>query len=303
MRQQELEHVFKPKNQEQINSVNKMIADARRKRAEERRKNARAVKSDGLFSTLSQAYVAGEQNDTDKQLEYASSLMEEAQNITNEAKKKGNTNFFSGFARGFKDAPLDGWAMGLQDLKNYSAAKKVLDKVDKGEQLNPAEDALMQALVTNAATKMYYSGDLGRGYKAGGVTAESLPFMLDMIAGMGTIQAVTKPASKAIVKYATEKAAKYGLGKATTGLAKGAARTIAGLGDVAAHTATFGSARAAADYQRRGMGDIQVAPNTDGTVSYAGRNNVQTGAEAIAKSVISTAAETGTELLLSLIHI
>lgn len=297
MRQQELEHVFKPKNQEQINSVNKMIADARRKRAEERRKNARAVKSDGLFSTLSQAYVAGEQNDTDKQLEYASSLMEEAQNITNEAKKKGNTNFFAGFARGFKDAPLDGWAMGLQDLKNYSAAKKVLDKVDKGEQLNPAEDALMQALVTNAATKMYYSGDLGRGYKAGSVTAESLPFMLDMIAGMGTIQAVTKPASKALVKYATEKAAKYGLGKATTGLAKGAARTIAGLGDVAAHTATFGGARVAADYQRRGMGDIQVSPNMDGTVSYAGRDNVQTGAEAIAKSAISTAAETGTELL------
>lgn len=297
MRQQEIEHVFKPKNQEQINSVNKMIADARRKRAEERRENARAVKSDGLFSTLSQAYVAGEQNDTDKQLEYASSLMEEAQNITNEAKKKGNTNFFSGFARGFKDAPLDGWAMGLQDLKNYSAAKKVLDKVDKGEQLNPAEDALMQALVTNAATKMYYSGDLGRGYKAGSVTAESLPFMLDMIAGMGTIQAVTKPASKAIVKYATEKAAKYGLGKATTGLAKGAARTIAGLGDVAAHTATFGGARVAADYQRRGMGDIQVSPNMDGTVSYAGRDNVQTGAEAIAKSAISTAAETGTELL------
>lgn len=297
MRQQEFEHVFKPKNQEQINAVNKMIADARRQRAEERNRNAKAVKSDGLFSTLSQAYVAGEQNDTDKQLEYASTLMEEAQNITNESKKKGNTNFFSGFARGFKNAPLDGWAMGLQDLKNYSAAKKVLDKVDKGEQLNPAEDALMQALVTNAATKMYYSGDLGRGYKAGSVTAESLPFMLDMIAGMGTIQAVTKPASKALVKYATEKAAKYGLGKATTGLAKGAARTITGLGDVAAHTATFGGARVAADYQRRGMGDIQVSPNMDGTVSYAGRDNVQTGAEAIAKSAISTAAETGTELL------
>ena len=297
MRQQELEHVFKPKNQEQINSVNKMIADARRQRAEERRKNTKAVKSDGLFSTLSQAYAAGEQNDTDKQLEYASTLMEEAQNITNEAKKKGNTNFFAGYARAFKDSPLDVWSMGLQDLKNYSAAKKVLDKVDKGEQLNPAEDALMQALVTNAATKMYYSGDLGRGYKTGRATAESLPFMLDMIAGMGAIQAVTKPASKALVKYATEKAAKYGLGKATTGLARGAARTIAGLGDVAAHTATFGSARVAADYQRRGMGDIQVSPNTDGTVSYAGRDNIQTGAEAIAKSVISTAAETGTELL------
>lgn len=297
MRQQELEHVFKPKNQEQIDSVRQLINSARQQRVKERQQRVKSAGGGGIFSTMSQAYLAGEQNDTDKQLEYASTLIEQAQNITNEAKKKGNTNFFSGFARGFKDAPLDGWAMGLQDLKNYSAAKKVMDKVDRGEELSPSEDALMQALVTNAATQMYYSGDLGRGYKAGGVTAESLPFMLDMIAGMGTIQSVTKPASKALVKYATEKAAKMGLGRATTGLAKGAARTAAGLGDVAAHTATFGGARVAADYQRRGLGDVQVSPEQDGTVSYAGRDNVQTGAEAIGKSVVSTAAETGSELL------
>lgn len=297
MKQQELEHVFKPKNQEQIDSVRQLINSARQERVKERQQRVKSAGGGGIFSTMSQAYLAGEQNDADKQLEYASTLIEQAQNITNEAKKKGNTNFFAGFARGFKDAPLDGWAMGLQDLKNYSAAKKVMDKVDRGEELSPSEDALMQALVTNAATQMYYSGDLGRGYKAGGVTAESLPFMLDMIAGMGTIQAVTKPASKALVKYATEKAAKMGLGRATTGLAKGAARTAAGLGDVAAHTATFGGARVAADYQRRGLGDVQVSPEQDGTVSYAGRDNVQTGAEAIGKSVVSTAAETGSELL------
>ena len=297
MKQQELEHVFKPKNQEQIDSVRHLINSARQQRVKERQQRVKSAGGGGIFSTMSQAYLAGEQNDADKQLEYASTVIEQAQNITNEAKKKGNTNFFSGFARGFKDAPLDGLAMGLQDLKNYSAAKKVMDKVDRGEELSPSEDALMQALVTNAATQMYYSGDLGRGYKAGGVTAESLPFMLDMIAGMGTIQAVTKPASKALVKYATEKAAKMGLGRATTGLAKGAARTAAGLGDVAAHTATFGGARVAADYQRRGLGDVQVSPEQDGTVSYAGRDNVQTGAEAIGKSVVSTAAETGSELL------
>lgn len=296
MKEQNLE-LFKRQNQEQINSVNELINAARQERAKERQQRVRSVGDGGIFSTMSQAYLAGEQNDTDKQLEYASTLMEQAQNITNEAKKKGNTNFFAGFARGFKDAPLDGWAMGLQDLKNYSAAKKVMDKVDKGEELTPSEDALMQALVTNAATQMYYSGDLGRGYKAGGVTAESLPFMFDMIAGMGAVQALTKPASKAIVKYAADKAAQMGLGRATTGLAKGAARTVAGLGDVAAHTATFGSARVAADYQRRGLGDVQVKPNADGTVSYDGRENVQTGAEALGKSIISTAAETGSELL------
>lgn len=296
MKEQNLE-LFKRQNQEQINSVNELINAARQERAKERQQRVRSVGDGGIFSTMSQAYLAGEQNDTDKQLEYASTLMEQAQNITNEAKKKGNTNFFAGFARGFKDAPLDGWAMGLQDLKNYSAAKKVMDKVDKGEELTPSEDALMQALVTNAATQMYYAGDLGRGYKAGGVTAESLPFMLDMIAGMGAVQALTKPASKAIVKYAADKAAQMGLGRATTGLAKGAARTVSGLGDVAAHTATFGSARVAADYQRRGLGDVQVKPNADGTVSYDGRENVQTGAEALGKSIISTAAETGSELL------
>lgn len=296
MKEQNLE-LFKRQNQEQINSVNELINAARQERAKERQQRVRSVGDGGIFSTMSQAYLAGEQNDTDKQLEYASTLIEQAQNITNEAKKKGNTNFFAGFARGFKDAPLDGWAMGLQDLKNYSAAKKVMDKVDKGEELTPSEDALMQALVTNAATQMYYSGDLGRGYKAGGVTAESLPFMLDMIAGMGAVQALTKPASKAIVKYAADKAAQMGLGRATIGLAKGAARTVAGLGDVAAHTATFGSARVAADYQRRGLGDVQVKPNADGTVSYDGRENVQTGAEALGKSIISTAAETGSELL------
>lgn len=296
MKEQNLE-LFKRQNQEQINSVNELINAARQERAKERQQRVRSVGDGGIFSTMSQAYLAGEQNDTDKQLEYASTLMEQAQNITNEAKKKGNTNFFAGFARGFKDAPLDGWAMGLQDLKNYSAAKKVMDKVDKGEELTPSEDALMQALVTNAATQMYYAGDLGRGYKAGGVTAESLPFMLDMIAGMGAVQSLTKPASKAIVKYAADKAAQMGLGRATTGLAKGAARTVAGLGDVAAHTATFGSARVAADYQRRGLGDVQVKPNADGTVSYDGRENVQTGAEALGKSIISTAAETGSELL------
>lgn len=296
MKEQNLE-LFKRQNQEQINSVNELINAARQERAKERQQRVRSVGDGGIFSTMSQAYLAGEQNDTDKQLEYATTLMEQAQNITNEAKKKGNTNFFASFARGFKDAPLDGWAMGLQDLKNYSAVKKVMDKVDKGEELTPSEDALMQALVTNAATQMYYAGDLGRGYKAGGVTAESLPFMLDMIAGMGAVQALTKPASKAIVKYAADKAAQMGLGRATTGLAKGAARTVAGLGDVAAHTATFGSARVAADYQRRGLGDVQVKPNADRTVSYDGRENVQTGAEALGKSIISTAAETGSELL------
>lgn len=299
MRQQEIEHVFKPKNQEQINTVRNLIEEQNKRL--DKRLSIHSGSGNNAFNALANSTRYNRETSDDRNqkavLGYAEKLIEQAQNITDEAKRKGNTNFLAGFYRGFRDTPLDVWAMGLANLRDYAVANQVMDKVDKGKKLNPAEDALMQALVTNAATQMYYAGDLGRGYKTGGAIHESLPFMLDMLLGMGTIQAVTKPAAKSLLKYATEKAAKYGLGKATTGLAKGAARTISGLRDVAAHTATFGSQRVAADYLRRGLGDIKVKPNEDGTVSYDGRENIQTGGEAIGKAIVSTAAETGSELL------
>ena len=299
MKQQELEHVFKPKNQEQINTVRNLIEEQNKRL--DKRLSIHSGSGNNAFNALANSTRYNRETSYDRNqkavLGYAEKLIEQAQNFTDQAKKKGNTNFVSNLARGIRDTPLDVWAMGLADLRDYAVAKKVMDKVDKGEELNPAEDALMQALVTNAATQMYYTGDLGRGYKAGSMIGESLPFIADMLLGMGTIQAVTKPAAKSLLKYATEKAVKYGLGKATTGLAKGAARTISGLRDVAAHTATFGSQRVAADYLRRGLGDIQVKPNEDGTVSYDGRENIQTGGEAIGKAIVSTAAETGSELL------
>ena len=299
MRQQELEHVFRPKNQEQINTVRNLIEEQNKRL--DKRLSIHSGSENNAFNALANSTRYNRETSDDRNqkavLGYAEKLIEQAQNFTDQAKKKGNTNFVSNLARGIRDTPLDVWAMGLADLRDYAVAKKVMDKVDKGEELNPAEDALMQALVTNAATQMYYAGDLGRGYKAGSMIGESLPFIADMLLGMGTIQAVTKPAAKSLLKYATEKAVKYGLGKATTGLAKGAARTISGLRDVAAHTATFGSQRVAADYLRRGLGDIQVKPNEDGTVSYDGRENIQTGGEAIGKAIVSTAAETGSELL------
>lgn len=299
MRQQELEHVFKPKNQEQINTVRNLIEEQNKRL--DKRLSIHSGSGNNAFNALANSTRYNMETSDDRNqkavLGYAEKLIEQAQNFTDQAKRKGNTNFVSNLARGIRDTPLDVWAMGLADLRDYAVAKKVMDKVDKGEELNPAEDALMQALVTNAATQMYYTGDLGRGYKAGSMIGESLPFIADMLLGMGTIQAVTKPAAKSLLKYATEKAVKYGLGKATTGLAKGAARTISGLRDVAAHTATFGSQRVAADYLRRGLGDIQVKPNEDGTVSYDGRENIQTGGEALGKSIVSTAAEAGSELL------
>lgn len=275
------------------------IKDARMKRAQERMKETRKAGGDGLFSTLSQAYVAGSMNDEDRQLEYANTLLEEAKNISQAAADNKDNNFFENFAQGFKDAPLDGWAMGIQDFKNASAAKKVVDKIEKGEELNEAEDALMQAMVVNAAAKMYNADNVGRGYTVGQITSQSLPFMLDMIVGMGATQAATKPFSRALLKYATKKAREIGAKKGSVDmmLRRGLAKGVSSIQDAALHTATFGGARVGADYLARQVGQTKTGVDLAGAPTYEGQTGQQYGAEALGKAFISTGAESWSELV------
>lgn len=290
-------YLLNEQNKAEFDRVDDMIKAARSQRAAERQLKTKEVGGSGLFSTLSQAYVAGEQNETDRQLEYASTLLDEARKVTAQAERSGKQNFFQNFAQGFTDSPLDTWTLGLQDLKNMSAANKVVDKVNSGSSLTPSEEALMQAMVVNAASKMYNDEKLGIGYNVGSITAQSLPFMLNMIVGMGAVQSVTKPASKALLKYATDKLTEMGVKGFGKALGRGAARTVSGLGDVAFHTATFGAPLVAADYERRQLGQTVVGVDASGRPTYKGQEGQQTGAEAFGKAVVSTAAETGSELV------
>ena len=290
-------YLLNEQNKAEFDRVDDMIKAARSQRAAERQLKAKEVGGSGLFSTLSQAYVAGEQNETDRQLEYASTLLDEARKVTAQADRSGKQNFFQNFGQGFTDSPLDAWTLGLQDLKNMSAANKVVDKVNSGSSLTPSEEALMQAMVVNAASKMYNDEKLGMGYNVGSITAQSLPFMLDMIVGMGAVQSVTRPASKALLKYATDKLTEMGVKGFGKALGRGAARTVSGLGDVAFHTATFGAPRVAADYERRQLGQTVTGVDASGRPTYEGQEGQQTGAEAFGKAVVSTAAETGSELV------
>lgn len=290
-------YLLNEQNKAEFDRVDDMIKAARSQRAAERQLKAKEVGGSGLFSTLSQAYVAGEQNETDRQLEYASTLLDEARKVTAQADRSGKQNFFQNFGQGFTDSPLDAWTLGLQDLKNMSAANKVVDKVNSGSSLTPSEEALMQAMVVNAASKMYNDEKLGMGYNVGSIAAQSLPFMLNMIVGMGAVQSVTKPASKALLKYATDKLTEMGVKGFGKALGRGAARTVSGLGDVAFHTATFGAPLVAADYERRQLGQTVTGVDASGRPTYEGQEGQQTGAEAFGKAVVSTAAETGSELV------
>ena len=114
-------------------------------------------------------------------LEGAKDLIDESNNIIEEAGKKGKTNFFSGLARGFADTAFDPkqWTLGISDMIGGIRLKNVVEKADKGEKLSPSEEKLLDAAVTNMAVNAYYSSDLGRGYKAGQTTGASIPFMLE----------------------------------------------------------------------------------------------------------------------------
>jgi len=160
-------------------------------------------------------------------------------------------SFAGGAVRGFGQnaTDLDNWDFGFTDIMDNQALMSALNAADKGEQLTPSQQALLDATVMEMAVDTYFGSEVGRGYKAGSVTAESLPFMLEMVinpaSGFGSSGAakMTRYAlrrfGKASVKkggskYATRKALEIGgrvagdvLGSATMTASTGAVRTTA----------------------------------------------------------------------------
>lgn len=233
-------------------------------------------------------------------VEYAEKLLDKSKRLLEEGENP-STSFMQGFGRGFSDSmsDLDKWTMGWSDLENNLRVQDIVRKIEKGQTLDASEQAVMDAMVTNAATEMLYREGLGRGYKAGEVTGESLPFMLDMIGSMGVIQSTTRPLSRAMMKYATSKLRQMGVKSGSLAMTSG--RGLAHLGsgatNLALHTATAGAPRVAADYAQRGIGQTEIDFKPSGNAVYKGQSGQESGASAFGKAVISTAAETGSELL------
>lgn len=225
------------------------------------------------------------------ELEAAQNLLAESQNIIDEARKKGSTNFFAGLARGFADKAFDpeNWAFGLSELRDSKALMDVLDKYDKGEELNASEQALMDAAVANMATNAYYYSDLGRGYKAGMTTGQSIPFMLEF--AINPVSASGSSIAKSILRYGMKK---FGKEVAKKGVSKFAARLAGDALAAAGMSSTTGAARVAGGAIERQTGDIQLDDTGRG---YGGRTGQQTGGEALAKSTMSTFLENQSEMV------
>ncbi len=227
-------------------------------------------------------------------LEGAKDLIDESNNIIEEAGKKGKTNFFSGLARGFADTAFDPkqWTLGISDMIGGIRLKNVVEKADKGEKLSPSEEKLLDAAVTNMAVNAYYSSDLGRGYKAGQTTGASIPFMLEF--AINPISAAGEGIAKSILKYGMKK---FGASAMKKGMSKMGARLAGDALAAAGMEGTTGLARVTAGAQDRMMWNILFDVDKDGNLTYGGREGGMDMGKAIGKSIASTFLENQSEMI------
>ena len=213
---------------------------------------------------------------------------------------KGVLSFGSATGRSFKiqASKLSNWDFGFSDLAGGLAIFDAVDKADKGgvEALSPEQRKMLDLYAYNNHIQGENKEHLGWGNTAGTVTAQALPFMLEMAlnpaSGVGKF-AQRKAMQWAIKKYGKEKlkqlAKRYLLAKAGT--------RIAGdwLG-AATMSATTGQARVAADAVQRRIGEVETDIDNFGRVTYGGHKNGVDWGEAFGKAFLSNTIENQTEM-------
>lgn len=246
-------------------------------------------------------------------LEAARSTMHDVNNLIAEAdhntKEGGDLasiyerSALAGTLRGFGSTIIDPrvWDQGARDLSASSRLALALDKADRGEKLTRGEQLLLDAKANEMATALYFEDRIGRGYKAGSVTAHAIPFMVEM-AMSGGISTMGKNVSSGLARYAMRRFGAKAAGKAIIKRTiRGAATTAGAMLAGGAMANTFGAMKTAANVVGRTTGDVQFATGVDAegraTTTYGGHTEGDSLGEAFIKGEISGTAEYATEML------
>lgn len=226
-------------------------------------------------------------------LDAAGRLLEESQEIVDEAGKSGKTNFVSGLLRGVRDNAFDAeqWTFGLADMADSAYLLRAVQKAEKGEELTPAEEKLLDASVMNMAINAYYGDQLGRGYKAGKVTAQSLPFMLEF--AVNPVSASGSSIAKNILKYGMKK---FGASAVNRAVPRAAARLVGDTAAAAAMTGTTGAGRVASEAMNKIAGNYEYGRDEQGVMQAVKTGDMSVG-EAIARGFGTTLLENQSEMI------
>ena len=260
-------------------------------------------------------------NAREAMLDAARDQYEDAQRIVDEARRDtswGKGRKLASLGRGVSDivGDIDTWTAGFTDLDNAQQLNTVLHKVEAGDDLTPEQTALMDALTYGMAARAAHIDDVSGWYKAGEVTGESIPFILEML--VNPLSSAGSAATKTILKYGLRR---YGL-RSVASASRGLARRVAGLGTRrglskalgaaaqgtvglgrglasgvargAGMAATTGGGRVMAGAMQRQNDDYAIERADDGR--YVATGGDETLGESIVRSFASTAFENASEM-------
>ncbi len=256
----------------------------------------------GMLMTMSRANTK-RRKDLDA-YSAANDALRNAQRIIDEADRNGadgsgnETSFVGGALRGFGQKVFDPttWDMGLSEMANSGTLLEALDVADSGGELTEAQRTLLDAKAVEMATNAYFGSYLGYGYKAGQVSAESIPFMLEM--AINPAAALGKGASAKLTRYALKRYGKEAIRKnAAKYLAtKAATRVGADVVGAATMTATTGALGTTADALRRMSGDIEYDLDENGRPIYGGHTEGDDALRAWYEAIMAGTIERASEM-------
>ena len=226
-----------------------------------------------------------------RQLTAANNLLGDTKELVEAVDNDGT---FAGNAlRGMRDGLFDPdtWTAGLLEMTDQVELLQAVEKAENGERLTDAESALLDASALNYLINASYADQLSRGYKAGKVTAESLPFMLEMASNpaSGIGRGLGGRIARAVLKRGTSRF----LGKA----ASWAGRAVGDVAGAAAMAATTGAARVGSDAVSRYIGSPDYDIDDDGNITFAGTyGGEDTWLSAFGKAFASTTIENHSEM-------
>lgn len=209
--------------------------------------------------------------------------------------------YFGGSYRGFMHSigKVSTWDFGLSDIEAAMGVARAVRKADKVgfENLSKEQQKLLNDAAQHMMISQEYAHLIGRGYKAGQVTAESLPFMLEMI--VNPASSMGKAAQQKVVRSLIKKFGKDAIRKSAQKylLKKYGARVVGDALGASVMASTTGSGRVYADTRRRMTGDLNYNVNESGEAYYYGHEKGESFVKAFAKAFGAQAIENHSEML------
>lgn len=236
-------------------------------------------------------------NEEAKNLNATINKLDDAQDVLEESARKGKTHFFGGLLRGLgkKVFDISTWDAGATDMLDTSALLTAATDKESGKQLSHSQNLLLDAAAVDMAVDENFAGDLGRGYKAGQVTAESVPFMLEFM--INPASGLGETVTKSIVKRGIQKYGKDAMKTTIKKIEMGAVRAASDLAGAGIMSATTGSGRVVADTQNRMIGDVRYDYDENGYIHYADRETGESLGTALAKAYGANVIENYSEML------